>query len=334
MNDHILFSLDDRYLELTIMPTEQCNFRCVYCYEDFTIGNMRNEVVDSINKFVDNTLPRLKRLSILWFGGEPLLALRQITKISKHIKCGAKQNNIEYTSGMTTNGYYLTLENLTTLVNLNITNYQITLDGYAEDHDNLRKKSNGTGSFQTIWHNLIEARKSTLNFNMILRVHYSPDSIYQTIKLIEIINKEFSNDRRFTVLFHSIEKLGGDNDNNITIFNDKKEKMAYLSELLRLIQPELIAQSINSDHICYAAKLNSFVIRPNGDILKCTVALNSDVNNIGHLNKDGFMTLDMDKIRVWSIPLFTGNKGDLECPSASAHRRWADKSIIPVTNII
>ncbi|AUG99806.1 radical SAM protein [Prodigiosinella confusarubida] len=334
MNNHILASLDDRYLELTIMPTEQCNFRCVYCYEDFAIGNMRNEVADSINKFVDNALPRLRKLNILWFGGEPLLALRQITKISSHIKYSAKQNNVEYTSSMTTNGYYLTLKNLTALVNLNITSYQITLDGYAEYHDKMRKKSNGKGSFQTIWHNLMEARRSTLNFNIILRVHYSPDNIHQTITLIERINKEFSNDHRFTIFFHSIERLGGDNDDNITIFNDKKEKLTYLSELLKLIQPELIFQSVNNNYICYAAKLNSFVIRPNGDVLKCTVALNSDVNSIGHLNKDGLMTLDIDKVRAWSIPLFTENEKDLECPSISAHKLWADKSTIPVTNII
>jgi len=33
-------TLNPKSLELTLYPTEKCNFRCVYCYEDFALGRM------------------------------------------------------------------------------------------------------------------------------------------------------------------------------------------------------------------------------------------------------------------------------------------------------
>jgi uncharacterized protein len=31
-------ALSPRFQQLTILPTEKCNFRCTYCYEDFELG--------------------------------------------------------------------------------------------------------------------------------------------------------------------------------------------------------------------------------------------------------------------------------------------------------
>lgn len=34
-----MFSLRNDVLHLILLPTEQCNFRCTYCYEDFSGAN-------------------------------------------------------------------------------------------------------------------------------------------------------------------------------------------------------------------------------------------------------------------------------------------------------
>ena len=39
-------------LELIIMPTEKCNFRCSYCYEDYKKGKMKRPVIDGIINLV------------------------------------------------------------------------------------------------------------------------------------------------------------------------------------------------------------------------------------------------------------------------------------------
>ncbi|OBS07518.1 hypothetical protein BAX55_02700 [Acinetobacter baumannii] len=60
--------------ELILYPTEQCNFRCSYCYENFEIGRMLPEVVESVKNLIDNRLDVVDHLHLSWFGGEPLIA--------------------------------------------------------------------------------------------------------------------------------------------------------------------------------------------------------------------------------------------------------------------
>ena len=57
------------YFSLTLMPTEQCNFRCTYCYEDFSIGKMKEDVIRGIKNLLKQRIPTLKYLNISWFGG-------------------------------------------------------------------------------------------------------------------------------------------------------------------------------------------------------------------------------------------------------------------------
>ena len=46
-------------LHLILLPTERCNFRCAYCYEDFAIGRMRPETVLAIKRLIDRRLEDL-----------------------------------------------------------------------------------------------------------------------------------------------------------------------------------------------------------------------------------------------------------------------------------
>ena len=62
-------------LELTLFVTERCNFRCTYCYEDFSKGRMRPDVVAAVQTLIrTRASDGLKELHLSFFGGEPLLA--------------------------------------------------------------------------------------------------------------------------------------------------------------------------------------------------------------------------------------------------------------------
>src|SRR5262245_50079579 len=95
-------------LHLILLPTEQCNFRCTYCYEDFSIGSMSSDTIQGIKRLIDSRLDGLRALSVSWFGGEPLLARAVIEDISEHIvRATADRPNLHYEGDVTTNGYLL-----------------------------------------------------------------------------------------------------------------------------------------------------------------------------------------------------------------------------------
>ncbi|BDB99783.1 hypothetical protein [Saccharolobus caldissimus] len=52
--------------------------------------------------------------------------------------------------------------------------------------------------------------------------------------------------------------------------------------------------------LCYASMPTSFVIRSDGKLSKCALLLDSEVNVVGELSKDGSLKLDLDKIKWWS----------------------------------
>ena len=54
---------------ITIIPTDGCNFKCQYCYQD----NARNHVIskekmEGIIRWLDLNLDGFKEVHIAWFG--------------------------------------------------------------------------------------------------------------------------------------------------------------------------------------------------------------------------------------------------------------------------
>ena len=159
-------------LHLIILPTEQCNFRCTYCYEDFSIGTMKRPVVNGVKSLLAKRIPSLRQLHIAWFGGEPLLALPIVEEISSFAQTRMQDvADIAYTAEMTTNAFRLDSPTAERLHGLGIRHYQITLDGPEEFHDKARVRRNGKGSFNQIWGNLLSVRSSSLPISVCLRVH-------------------------------------------------------------------------------------------------------------------------------------------------------------------
>lgn len=311
----IAAALDERRLNLIVFPTEKCNFRCTYCYENFALGRMPEWVVKAIKSLIEKRLSTLGFLDISWFGGEPLLVKETVLELSRYIFDASRSfPNLKYAANMTTNGYLLEAPLFMELCNLGITTYQISLDGFQETHDATRHLANGEGSFKRIWSNLLAIKNTPCNANIILRIHFTSQTGEQLNPLIEKINNAFGDDNRFKVYFKAIEQLGGANDSKLDMFSCEEEKNRvkdYLEK--KLLTPEK-AIDYNQNYVCYAAKANSLAIRANGRIAKCTVALNNPVNDIGTLCPDGTVQLDQEKLRPWLTGLLTLDKDTLACP--------------------
>ena len=95
-------------LELILLASEDCNFRCEYCYEEFARGTMKPEVRESVKKLVRSRISKLSYITVSWFGGEPLYGLPAIEDLAPFFRDMAIEHSLPFHSDMTTNGYLLT----------------------------------------------------------------------------------------------------------------------------------------------------------------------------------------------------------------------------------
>lgn len=345
-------AISPRLQELILLPTEKCNLRCTYCYEDFKIGRMSETTQRSIELYLEQRVPQLTHLRFSWFGGEPLVAKGVLLRLSRFAADLCERHGVEFLGGLTTNAYHLDVQTFVDLLACGQNFYQITLDGWREKHDEVRRFANGRGSFDRIWANLIELKSVDADFEILLRIHVRRDNIDSLPMLIEKVAEEFGGDPRFRLDFEHLRDLGGEGGKTI-IDGVSYEELGSIEQPLRelyykatrskhALDDAVVAERRESDavfveakasgesagsqrladltaggpYICYASKPNSLLIRADGRIGKCTVALNDRRNDIGHLNPDGTLAIDNPKLRPWIRGFEHLDEDVLGCPLA------------------
>ncbi len=322
----LALSLSNKFLGLVLLPTEKCNFRCTYCYEDYKINKMSDATVKAVKDFLQKRISdsELQYLHIGWFGGEPLIEHGIIFDILSYAKEQCDENDVTLISDMTTNGYLLTRTIFDKLVSLNLKHFQVSLDGPKELHDLSRIRADNQGTFDVIWKNLLDMRENKEDFVVILRVHITHENEDHIEKLINQIGDNFSGDTRFKVFLRGISNLGGSKADAIKVV-DRDKQHGIISEMLDLLKkrnltPYILEDKDKGSYICYASCPNQMVIRADGSIAKCTVAFDKEINRIGEVNPDGTLDIDQEKFNFWVRGLKTIDKKSLKCPYFSSKK--------------
>ena len=307
-------------LELILLSSEECNFRCVYCYEEFPRGTMEPWVRDSILKMVARRAPRLNELAVSWFGGEPLLGYEAIEEIGPRLVELSEKNGINYSSNMTTNGYLLTPDKFVNLLKWNVRGYQITLDGTPEDHDQHRILRGGGPTFDVIFENLREMKKVKEPFFVSLRINFDRDNIPRMGEFMETLKSAFGDDERFVLRFYPIGTWGGSNDDHLPVCGvtgEEERQTLELAALAKGIRAESkfpYMQPQTSMAVCYAARPYNLLIGADGKIMKCTIALDTkDYNIVGRMTPEGLAQIDVDKLAKWVAPYFEDDPTCQKC---------------------
>ncbi len=288
------------HLQLILFPTEDCNFRCVYCYEDFRFGRMRPGVQQGIRSLVQKRAPGLKTLEIGWFGGEPLTAYDIVLDLTRYFVRAAQEHDVFLLQHMTTNGYLLTPDRFGELHGLGLRNYQVTLDGSEEEHDEKRIGKGGFRTFGVIWNNLESMKDSRFDFVVTIRVNVDRENLTHMPAFIERLATTFGSDRRFRLHLHKVGRWGGANDASLETIDDERA----LLRLYRLARDAGVQLDLNMNpgsKVCYAALPYSFVVRADGRINKCTVALEEAENQVGRILADGSLLLNSERLRPWIL---------------------------------
>ncbi len=235
--------ISPRVQELIILPTEKCNFRCTYCYEDFAIGRMSPATQTAIERFVARRAEGgMKWLRLKWFGGEPLLARDVVLRLSRFAHDLSRTAGFEVMGDMTTNAFLLDRALFEELVLLNLNFFQVTLDGWGEAHDAVRKKANGGGTFAGIWKNLVAMRTVPHAFEILIRVHIRRENIAGLPTLMRHLAEHFGDDPRFRLDFEHVRDLGGGGGKTIADPVSFREARG-IEQTLRAVYREAVART-------------------------------------------------------------------------------------------
>jgi uncharacterized protein len=325
LNTGVVARLTNERFHLILFATESCNFRCVYCYEDFALGKMSALVVSGVKGLLDKRMPNLRHLKVSWFGGEPLLAFNVIKSIHDHIRSHHCFPNLidGFYSDITTNGFLLDSEMFRQLVGMGVQFFQISLDGDEDAHNSTRlTKAKNQGSFKRIYTNLLAMKSTDLSFDDDIRIHITKDNLKSVEALTKRIAADFGHDKRFKLHFKPVNHLGGPNDSTVQILNAVERREVPMALAARFPFPDMIYDLSGSEpYICYAAAANSLAVRSDGAIAKCTVALNDGFNKLGSLSADGSVQVDDIKYQRWISALLSGDGSVQSCPVHFVRRK-------------
>lgn len=128
----------------TLLPTTACNARCFYCYEsDYPHLTMSEETAEQTVRYMLAHLGSDRRLSITWFGGEPLAGINVIRYLCRRLR----EENVDFSSAMISNGYLFTPEIVREARECwQVQKTQITLDGTEDVYNRTKAYVGVSGS--------------------------------------------------------------------------------------------------------------------------------------------------------------------------------------------
>lgn len=131
-----------------------------------------------------------KVLSVVLFGGEPLLNFEQNVKWLDQIKQYCDMNNIVFVTTLITNGILINEYVMNKLIEYNCQTIQITLDGLKEIHDSRRKYKDGRGSFDEVLNGIRMIYNNAKLNNPVIRINIDKTNIDEVKRLLVYLSEE------------------------------------------------------------------------------------------------------------------------------------------------
>ena len=253
----------------TIMTTTDCNARCFYCYE---MGRSRTPMSEETAlRTADYIISHCKgeKVSLRWFGGEPLYNKPVITLICRRLK----EAGVEYRSRMISNGYLFDDSIVAEAKDLwRLKDVQITLDGTEQTYNRCKAYIyKGVNAYRRVIGNIHRLQDAGIKVN--IRLNIDMHNAENLSQLAEELHQEFSDPKGVSVyLYMLFEAIKGSK----AIHDDEKRKYVFdqINDIeTRLtdygfIQPRRLSLQVKINR-CMADNDHSVVIVPDGRIGKC-----------------------------------------------------------------
>lgn len=272
---------------LTIAPTINCNFRCIYCYEKGISkeGKMTKEIANYIISYIKEKAKFLRSLNITWYGGEPLLEIDMIEYLSNEFIKICDENNIYYQASIVTNGYNLNERNIQILLKSKVHGIQITIDGSEALHNKRRPLFDGSSTFSTIINNLKLIKK--YNHFISLRINVDKSNIKDAFCVADIL-KEMGLEKHVIPYLALVRNHNDCYKNDICLniydfINFNKEFKSYTESKGFINTYSKGKFPLRLNCYCSAERANSFVIGPDGELYKCWNDIGNSQKSVGNI---------------------------------------------------
>ncbi len=285
--------------------SHDCNLRCEYCFAgtgDFGMDRsmMSRETAYAAIDFLMDKSGTRKMLELDFFGGEPLMNWDVIVDSVKYGRKKEKEYGKTIRFTITTNALALDDEKMQ-LIDKEMSNVVISVDGRKETHDKYRKTVSGEGSFKYISDNAIKLAKMRENREHYVRGTYTKHNLDFSKDVIALYDMGFEQ--------ISIEPVVVEDDSEYAIsMSDLPQiRQEYQKLAKKYLEMRKDGKWFNFFHFmidlddfpCVSKRLlgcgagNEYVaITPNGDIFPCHQFVGQDKFVIGNVNDSWF---DKDK---------------------------------------
>lgn len=267
---------------IIVNPTMDCNLKCWYCYEShIEKSHMTSEMVAAIILHIKEKITKepFKKLILSFFGGEPLLQKNIVFSLIESIYELSKIHGFYLATSFTTNGTLIDKDFVAKLSPYE-PSFQITLDGWQNIHDKVRKyKVNGNGTYSQILSAIKLIQQDSPKSEILVRINVSN----RTLDSLTNIANELAEIKQNNNLKIMVSKVWQVNAEKL----DEKKILDFVLQCqTNKIQCSYLATS-KYTYGCYADNYNQVVINYDGNIYKCTARTFSSENSYGLITSEG-----------------------------------------------
>ncbi len=308
--------LTDEYF-FSVLLNLDCNFKCFYCFESHTGEYLDDIVSEKIISMVNKLPESTKKISVDWYGGEPLLSFKKLCLLNDKFMEICARRGIRYCASVTTNGYLLNSSVTDYLKTIPLSYLQITLDGPAETHDISRPLKNGKPTFDIILENIKDAVDQGIE--IMVRVNVTKINIDRIVELYQAIEEQGLKNKVQIMLRPVVSSLTNPCVEHclpeVELAGRVADIYKQMAEKGWIIFPNV--DDMQCMGFCHAEFPGRFIIDIRGNLYKCGESFSSE-ESIGDLDSGGNLILDPEKISLFV------NKNPLDFPECR------DCNILPI----
>jgi len=315
------YSLNKDEVKIDFALTDGCNFCCPYCFEKENLNCAKLDsshllkTSEKLFYYITQLVEKfhVKKVKIVYYGGEPTLEKKFIAEFSKKVKDYLHKHGCEYRYNIITNGYLIDEQFLKSLTYEDCEFIQITIDGEKDFHNSRRTNKAKINTFDKIIENINLCAQ--LQFKTVIRLNIDKTNIESEKKFLDNIDRLFNKDFLGKYIFVDLARVfGTDNSYDLVEFEEIRKLLVKKCRKYSLLNEGLKAKSVST--FCIAESISRDIVIDNkGNLYRCWNNVfdnNCRINTLDDLINNQFDPYDKTDITldfVEDLSLNCINKG-------------------------